>query len=152
MPKRRTLPTIAHLVAALSLGALGWFVSDLVRALMPPQTAFGWFNYLNAMLGGLCGWFIIGGRVGRGYTEAMASGLAGVLALTFWGFFLQSLHLMLKQSMQHRFAGPLKAVLGIFDNALHYATHLIDPLLVGVLLMGGMLSGLLAEAASRRWN
>lgn len=119
---------------------------------MPPQTAFGWFNYVNAMLGVLCGWFIIGGRLGRGYTDAMGSGLAGAFALIFWGLFVQSLNLMLKQSMQHRFDGPLKAIVGIFDNALQYAAHLIDPLLVGVLLIGGMLCGLLAEAASRRWN
>ncbi len=152
MPATRTLPTAARLVAALSLGALGWFASDLVRPLMPEGTAFGWFNYVNAILGLLCGWLVIGSRAGRGMTEALANGLTGVLAMIIWGFFLQSFNLMLKQSMENRFDGPIEAIVGIFSNALDYAQYLIDPMLIGVLLIGGMICGVLAEAASRRWS
>ncbi|SEL31461.1 TrgA family protein [Roseovarius nanhaiticus] len=152
MPATRTLPTAARLVAALSLGALGWFASDLVRPLMPEGTAFGWFNYVNAVLGLLCGWIVIGSRAGRGMVDALANGLTGVLALIIWAFFLQSLNLMLKQSMENRYDGPAEAIIGIFDNAVDYAQYLIDPMLIGVLLIGGMLCGVLAEAASRRWS
>ncbi len=152
MPATRTLPTAARLVAALSLGALGWFASDLVRPLMPPGTAFGWFNYVNAALGLLCGWFVIGSRAGRGITEALANGLTGVLALIIWGFFVQSLNLMLKQSLENRYDGPFEAIIGMFNNAVDYAQYLVDPTLIGVLLVGGMICGVLAEAASRRWS
>lgn len=152
MAKTRTLPTAARLVAALSLAALGWLASDLVRPLMPPHTAFGWFNYVNAVLGLLCGWFVIGSRAGRGYTEALANGLTGVAALVFWAFFAQSLNLMLKQAMENKYDGPVEAILGIFTNAVDYAQFLVDPVLIGALLIGGMLCGLLAEATSRRWS
>ena len=152
MPATRTLPTAARLVAALSLAALGWFASDLVRPLMPPATAFGWFNYVNAGIGLLCGWIVIGSRAGRGMMDALTNGLTGVLALIFWAFFVQSLNLMLKQSMEGRYDGPFEAVIGIFNNAVDYARYLIDPALIGALLIGGMLCGVLAEAASRRWT
>ena len=39
MQATRSMPTAARLVAALSLGALGWIASDLVRPLMPEGTA-----------------------------------------------------------------------------------------------------------------
>ncbi|PVA11002.1 tellurium resistance protein [Pelagivirga sediminicola] len=152
MPKTRTLPTAARLVAAIALGALGWLASEMVRPLMPPQTAFGWFNYVNLALGVLCGWFVIGSRAGRGYGEALANGLTGVLALIIWGFFVQSFNLMLKQSMEGKFDGPVEAIVGIFNNAIDYAQYLIDPALIGTLLVGGMICGLLAEMAARRWT
>lgn len=152
MPATRTLPTAARLVAALSLGALGWIASDMIRPLMPEGTAFGWFNYVNAALGLLCGWVVIGSRAGRGMADALANGLTGVLAMVIWGFFLQSLNLMLKQSMENRYDGPMEAIIGIFKNAIDYAEYLIDPMLITTLLFGGMICGLLAEAASRRWT
>lgn len=152
MAKIRTLPTAARLVAAISLGVLAWIGSDMVRPLMPPQTAFGWFNYVNAALGVLCGWFIIGSRAGRGYGEALANGLTGVLALIIWGFFAQSFNLMLKQSLEKKYDGPVEAIVGIFKNALDYVQYLIDPVLIASLLIGGMICGLLAEFAARRWT
>lgn len=145
-------PTAARLVAALSLAALGWIGSDFVRPLMPPHTVFGWFNFVNAGLGLLCGWIIIGSRAGRGYGEALTSGLTGVLALIFWGFFVQSFNQMLMQSLQGKYDGPLVALKGVFRNALDYGHYLIDLKLILVLLGGGMLCGLLAEAASKRWS
>ncbi|MFD0857475.1 TrgA family protein [Roseovarius aquimarinus] len=146
------MPTAARLVAALSLGALGWLASDLIRPLMPEGTAFGWFNFVNLGLGILCGWIVIGSRAGRGFADALANGLTGVLALVIWGFFVQSLNLMLKQSMENRYDGPFEAIIGIFRNAVDYAQYLIDPPLITVLLVGGMLTGLLAEFAARRWT
>ncbi len=152
MSKMRILPTAARLVAAIALGVLGWVGSDLVRPLLPPQTAFGWFNYVNAGLGVLCGWFVIGSRAGRGFAEALANGLTGVLALIIWGFFVQSFNLMLKKSLEKKYDGPVEAIVGIFNNALDYAQFLIDPALIASLLVGGMICGLLAEYAARRWT
>ncbi|MCZ4354033.1 TrgA family protein [Roseovarius aestuarii] len=152
MPRTRTMPTAARLVAALTLGALGWFCSDLVRPLMPPHTAFGWFNYVNLALGLLCGWFVMGSRAGRGYVEGFANGLTGVLALVFWAFFAQSFNLMLKQALDKDFKGPFEAIVGIFKNALDYGQYLGDVTLIGSLLGGGIVCGLITEFAARRWT
>lgn len=152
MPKTKILPTAARLVAAISLGVLGWIGSDMVRPLMPPHTNFGWFNYVNLVLGVLCGWFVIGSRAGRGYVEAFGNGLTGILALVFWAFFAQSFNLMLKQSLDKKFEGPVEAIMGIFKNAMEYGQYLVDVPLIATLLIGGIICGLLAEFAARRWS
>jgi len=152
MPATRTLPTAARLVAAITLAGLGWIASDMIRPLMPPGTGFGWFNYVNAVLGAVCGWYVIGSRAGRGYVDAVANGLTGVAALVFWGFFAQSLNLMLKQAMENKYDGPFSAIVGILHNAIDYSQYVMDPGLITVLLAGGIACGLLAEAASRRWT
>lgn len=152
MPRTGTMPTAARLASALSLGGLAWLASDMVRPLMPPETAFGWFNYVNLALGLLCGWFIMGGRAGRGYAEAIGNGLTGVLALVFWAFFAQSFNLMLKQALEKNFDGPVEALVAVFGNALDYAQFLGDATLIGTLLIGGIASGLLAEFVARRWS
>ncbi len=152
MIKTRYMPTAGRLVGAVSLGALGWFGSDMVRPLMPDYTSFGWFNYVNLVLGILCGWFVMGSRAGRGWGEAISNGLTGLFALVFWGFFAQSFNLMLKQSLEKRFEGPVEAILGMFKNAAEYAAYLVDPMLIATLTVGGMASGLVTEIAARRWS
>ncbi|MFY9240349.1 MAG: TrgA family protein [Roseovarius sp.] len=152
MIKTRYMPTAGRLVGAVSLGALGWFGSDMVRPLMPDYTSFGWFNYVNLGLGILCGWFVMGSRAGRGWGEAISNGLTGLFALVFWGFFAQSFNLMLKQSLDKRFDGPVEAIFGMFKNAAEYASYLVDPMLIATLTVGSMACGLITEIAARRWS
>ena len=77
------MPTIARLVAALCLAAIGWIGSEIVRPTMPPETNFGWFNYVNAAIGLFCGWTVIGSRLGTGFSDAISTGLTGVGAMVF---------------------------------------------------------------------
>ncbi|QIE44935.1 TrgA family protein [Pseudohalocynthiibacter aestuariivivens] len=152
MPQTDKMPSSARLVAAVSLGLLGWIGSEMVRDLMPPHTAFGWFNYVNVGLGLLCGWLVIGSRVGSGYVDAISIGLTGAAALVFWGLFTQSFNLMLKQSLERKYDGPFEGIVGMFNNAVDYGEFLLDGTLIGVLVAGGILSGLLAEFVVRRWT
>ena len=146
------MPTAARLVGAVCLGALGWVGSDLIRPFMPDETAFGWFNHVNLVLGVMCGWFVLGSRAGRGWGEAISNGLTGLFALVFWGFFIQSFNLMLKQSLDKRYDGPVEALISIFTNAVEFGQYLGDPMLIGVLLVGGMACGMVTELAARRWT
>jgi len=152
MPITNRMPTAARLVAALSLAALGWYGSEMIRPLMPPYTAFGSFNWVNVVLGLLCGWFVIGSRIGNGYVEAISTGLTGLGALVFWGLFAQSFNLMLAQSLDKKYKGPVEAIIGIFTNAVDYVQYLLNGPLIGVLIGGGVVTGLLAEWVSRRWS
>ncbi|WP_245964089.1 TrgA family protein [Roseovarius spongiae] len=146
------MPSSARLIAAVSLGVLGWVGSEMVRPLMPPHTAFGWFNYVNVALGLLCGWFVIGSRTGRGYVESVSIGLTGGAALVFWALFAQSFNLMLKQSLDRKFKGPIEAIVGIFNNALEYLQFLWDTPLIVTLVIGSIVAGLLTEFVARRWT
>ncbi|QYX57954.1 TrgA family protein [Roseovarius sp. SCSIO 43702] len=146
------MPTAARLVAALCLAAIGWIGSDLIRPLMPPETNFGWFNYVNAGLGLVCGWWIIGNRLGTGYTDAISTGLTGVGGLVFWALFAQSFYLMIMQALDRKYKGPVEGIMGMIDNALDYGQYLLNWPLAILLVGGGIVTGLLAEWFHRRWS
>lgn len=152
MPVTDRMPTAAKMAAAIVLGAVAWYASDLVRPLMPDGTDFGWFNYVNLALGLVCGWFIVGTRVGRSYIESFSAGLTGMAALVFWAIFLQSLNEMLKLALQRRYEGPVEGIVAIFEIAVDFASKLLDANLIITLVVGGILAGVVAEWASRRWS
>ena len=152
MPITDRMPTAAKMAAAVFLGAVAWYASDLIRPLMPEGTDFGWFNYVNLALGLLCGWFVTGTRVGRSYFESFSAGLTGMAALVFWALFLQSFNEMLKLALQRRYEGPVEAIVAIFEIGVDFGSHLLDAKLIIVLLVGGVISGVAAEWASRRWS
>ncbi|HHB83552.1 MAG TPA: TrgA family protein, partial [Devosia sp.] len=134
------------------LGILGWVASEQFKPLMPPATNFGYFNIVNLCLGLVCGWVVLGTRVGRGYYESLGAGLTGTSAMVFWAVFIQSLNEMLKQALERRFDGMLEAIIAIFKIALDFGILLIDFNLIAVLVIGGMIVGFCTEWTCRRWS
>lgn len=152
MPKTDRMPTAAKLVAAIGLGALGWIASDVFRPLMPPETNFGIFNEFNVVLGLLCGWFVTGSRLGRGYAEGFSAGLTGVGALVFWALFLQSFNEMLRRALDNRYDGPVEGLTAVMELGVEYGTYMLDGTLIGLLVTGAVLVGLIGEWTSHRWS
>lgn len=152
MPLTDRMPTAARLAAAFCLAGLGWIASEMIRPLMPPETAFGWFNWVNVAIGALSGWFVLGPRTGHGYGDAIGTGLTGLGALVFWALFIHSFSRMIDQSLDRKFKGPVEALIGIFQNAMEYGQHLLDGPLIATLIGGGILCGLVAEFVARRWT
>lgn len=146
------MPTAAKLVAALSLAALGYLASEMVKTLMTERTAFGSFSLLNAGLGFLCGWIVIGSRAGRGMAAAVSNGLTGVVALVFWALFIQSVAEMVRLSLARRYDSPVEAFAAIFEIMVAYGTVLLNGSLIVLLLVGALVCGLLAEIGARRWR
>ncbi len=144
------MPTAGRLVAALCLAGVGWIGSEMMRPLLPPETDFGWFNEVNLALGLVCGWVVTGRRLGRGYAHGFSAGLTGLGALIFWALFFQSLNEMLVMALRRRYDGPVEAIVGMFEIALDYGRYLLDGPLVGVLLTGGVLTGIIAEWVTQR--
>ena len=146
------MPTAARLVAALSLAALAWMVSGRLMAILPEHTAFGAFVYVNIIVGLLAGWFVVGKRVGSGWADAVGAGLTGVGAMVFWALFLQAANEMLRLALLRRFDGPVEALVAVFQKGLEFGEFLLDPQVLGLLVIGGVVTGLLAEKAERAWG
>ncbi len=146
------MPTAAKLVAAILLGALAWGVSDLIRPLMPEGTNFGWFNYVNAAVGAILGWRIIGAQAGKGMGEAMSMGFTASVVLYLLGLFIQACNEMLRLATSSRFDGPIEAVQSILTIGMKYASEISSPLVIVSLAVGGVVVGILTEYASRRWR
>jgi hypothetical protein len=146
------MPTAARLVAALMLAATAALVSEMIKPLMPEGMDFGWFTWVNAGLGALCGWVVIGRRAGAGVGAAVGHGLTGLGALLFWAILLQAGYEMLRMSLRSRYGGPVEALEDMVRIAIDHAQFLLTPQLAAVLVAGGVLSGLAAEIANRHWR
>lgn len=146
------MPTAAKLIGAIAFAALGWAGAWAFMPLMPPETRWGIFQPVCAALGLLVGWRFTGARVGRGWIAAMGAGLTGAALLVGLALLVFSFREMVHRSMNFRYDGPLDAVVNVFGIVLEYGVLLGDTLFLSVLVLGGLLGGLLAEAAARLWR
>lgn len=146
------MPTAAKAIAALCLAALGFLASELVKTLLPEIKNWGSFSLVNAGIGGLVGWIVVGNRAGRGTKDAIANGLTGVVAMIFWALFLHASYEMFQLSMKRRFDGPVEAFAAIFEITIEYGTILINPMMIAVFVIGALVTGYLSEAAARNWK
>ena len=147
------MPTASKLVCAVLYAALAWVVSGMVMEAIEAETQrqnFGSFQFVNAVIGILVGWVVIGKRLGTDYVTAMGIGFTGMMALVFWSLFAHSFSEMLRLSLARRFDGPIEAIMSIFTLGIEYGGYLANAPTLGVLLIGGMAAGVIAEFVDRR--
>ncbi|MGB7318461.1 MAG: TrgA family protein [Planktotalea sp.] len=144
------MPTAARVIAALCLAALAWLVSDMVKPLFEEGKTFGNFNLINAVVGFLVGWQVVGARAGRGMGAAINNGLTGGVVMLFWALLLHSSYKMFQVSMRGRYDGAFEAAAAAFQIMFEFATLIATPLIITTLVVGSALSGLFAEYTSRR--
>lgn len=145
------MPTASRLVAAVCFAAIAYFVSGLIPPLLPEGTQFGLFAYVNTALGVVLGWKITGSRTGEGMQTAIGAGLTTSLALVFWGLLVHSGVIMIENSTKMRYDGPMEAVVDTFNIGIEFAQIIATPMIIGTLVIGGIVAGILAELAGRRW-
>jgi hypothetical protein len=146
------MPTAAKLVAALAFALVGYFAANAVKPVMPEGTQFGWFSELTAGIGLLCGWIVMGGLTGRSYGEAAASGVRVSATIVFWALLGFSIYEMVLRSTKLRYDGPMEALLAVFALMLDYGSYLGTAAIIGILAVGGVVAGIAAEWAGRRWQ
>lgn len=146
------MPTAAKLVAALLFAALGVVAVWIYGTLLPEATPRGGLVPSVVIIGLLCGWRIMGRAVGQGFGGAIGNGISTGVAITFLMVLLWSGVEMIERSTKMRYDGPMEAVLGMLALMVDYGTLLLDPELLGVVLIGSAVVGLAAESASRRWS
>ncbi|MEO0569590.1 MAG: TrgA family protein [Pseudomonadota bacterium] len=151
MPQTDRMPTASKAFAAAFMGVLGWYAAELYRPLMPEGTDFGWFNEATVATAVVCGWVVIGSRMGRGMSDGISAGLTGVFAFVCWSLFLQSGNEMLRLSLENRFGGPFEAIQAMFEIALDFGINLAHVPLLVLLVGGGILIGIFCELVARRW-
>ena len=93
------MPDAAKLMGAGGLAIVAFLVSGLVMGLFEEDKNFGWFTYVNVLIGIAVGWVFIGRRAGRGWTSAINVGLTGGAVLVFWGLFVQACNEMTRLAM-----------------------------------------------------
>ena len=69
------MPTFARLAAGILFAGLAYYVSLLIVPLFPPEQQLGWFREVNAGVGLVIGWKVMGARAGNGVSNAIGVGL-----------------------------------------------------------------------------
>ena len=143
------MPTFARLVAAVLFAALAWWTSELIKPLMPDEKPMGRFSELNAVIGLVVGWRVLGSRAGNGYNAAIGISLTAIAALVFWGLLLNSTIVMVQLSLRKSYDGAVEAVVGVVDLMAVHGQIMLDGTVIGTLVIGGLVAGMISEWASR---
>jgi hypothetical protein len=59
---------------------------------------------------------------------------------------------MIRRSFARHFDTMAEAVTAIFEHIVEFGEIMLDPSVIAALLVGAILSGVLAELVSRRWS
>jgi hypothetical protein len=146
------MPTAPKLIAALLFGALAFFVSGLVKPLLPEGTQFGFFSPLNAAVGAIMGWRISGARAGLSMRASLGYGITTSVLTVFWCLFIWSGYLMIDGSTRLRYSGPMEALQDMGVMIINYARTMATGQVIGSLLVGSLFFGWLTEHVARRYS
>ncbi|MBD3765107.1 MAG: TrgA family protein [Rhodobacterales bacterium] len=145
------MPTAAKLVAAIVFALVGWLAADAVARGLSQGTYTGLLREITAVIGLGVGWVVMGPLTGRGYGPAVGTGLRCSATVVFWALLAFASYEMLLRSTRARYDGPMEAVLAVIDLVIDRGQMVLAVPPLAVLVIGGALGGVLAEAAARRW-
>ncbi len=146
------MPSAASLFAAISLGVVALMVSSFIPALLPEGTDMGNFYIVNFVIGLVVGWISVGTRTGRGWVAGINAGITGVVMLVFWGLFVQACNEMTRLAMRNRYDNAMEAIVAIFELMAEWGLLMLTVPIGVTLLIGGAVTGLIAESAAQRWR
>jgi hypothetical protein len=95
---------------------------------------------------------IMGDLVGRCCQAAMGFGLRTMGQAVLLVMMVFSIYKAVLRSAKLHCDGPMEAVLGMFQFALDHLGKVATAPVIGTLLHGGILGGVAAERANRRWK
>jgi hypothetical protein len=144
------MPTAAKLVAAVLFAIVGAIAAHLYLPTLPEGTPPGYLREVSAGVGLICGWRVMGRRVGKGMGEAAGSGIVTSVVMLFWVLLIFSTQTMIHRSMRSLYDGPMDALLGVLSLMYDYGLNLAAPATPVALLVGGMVAGWIAEIVHKR--
>jgi hypothetical protein len=146
------MPTAAKLFAAVFLGLTGALVVYLVELSQPPTGDLPVALAVTVSVAVIVGWRACGPYAGNGYGSAMLAGLKATIYLVVLALLVLAVMQMFRLAWRHHYHAPSEAVVDIIGLALGFAKPLLTPQIAGVLGVGGLVTGIMAEWAGRRWR
>ncbi|KQI69827.1 hypothetical protein AN189_04910 [Loktanella sp. 3ANDIMAR09] len=146
------MPTAGKLTGAILYAVLAGGLAYLTGPLFDAGRAPGFWYPLCIVAGLLCGWRIMGARVGQGYSIAIGTALTAAGAVVFWALLILSGHTMITRSMRGQYDGPMDALISTFGLMAGYGQQFATPVVIGVLVLGGLIAGLITEAVGSKYH
>ena len=146
------MPTGGKLIGALVFAALAYFITDLIKPFLPEGSRLGWFSPVNALIGFVMGWTILGRGAGKSYRNAFGYGFTTLSATVFWCLVCWSGYEMLRRSMRLYYDGPVHALQEMAQLFVEYARigavqEVIWPAVIGTVFVSWF-----TEFFARRWS
>ncbi len=147
------MPTGGKLIAAIAFAALAYFISDLIKPLLPEGTNVSRLSQINALVGLIMGWRVMGKGAGRTYLQSFGYGFTTLAAIVFWSLLIWSGNEMLKRSMKMYYEGPVEALQEMAELYVDYARiATTDYSVLIAAVVGTAFMAWLTEFFARRWN
>lgn len=147
------MPTAAKLVSAVAFALVGLWAAISYIPQLPEGTSTGQFPAIMAALGFVIGWRSMGRSAGRGWGESLGYGLRTSALIVFWALLGFACYTMLMRSTRQLYRGdPGRAVMDVPVIMMQYGKLLAAQEVLVALVVGGLVGGLLAEFAARRWT
>lgn len=146
------MPTAAKLVAALIFAAVAWLVANRALQMEPTRTAPGLLREAMAVLGAICGWLVMGPRARERPAFALTAGITTSLLAFLWAIVLFAVYHVLVRSYGSFYGGPMDALEAMVDSAILRFQLLRDPMVLSLLIGGGLVGGLVTHLSARFWR
>lgn len=146
------MPTGAKLVGAAVFFGVGWMAALQALTTVPEGTPATYFAPTIAMIGLWQGWSVAGRNAGNGHGMSIGNGLRTSIQIAILGLALFALRTMFQRSADLRYDGFGEAVVESMELFIEYFFQSLIVPVWGVLLIGGIVGGLMCEAAARRWR
>lgn len=146
------MPTAAKLAGAVIFGLIGYVAVMLYLPHLPIDLPPGLLREYAAALGVVIGWRVTGQLAGRGYVEAIGTGVRASVSLAIVALLFFAIQLMIKRSYKMMYDGPMEAVIGVFALMLDYSRAFLAVDILAWLLIGGAIGGVMVEWVGKRWR
>ncbi len=146
------MPTGGKLIAALTFAALAYFISDLIKPLLPEGTNVSRLSEINALVGLLMGWKVMGKGAGHTYRQSFGYGLTTLAVTFFWSLLIWSGHEMVKRSIKLYYDGPVEALQEMAALYVDYARVAAVQEVLLPAILGALFVAWLTEFFARRWS
>ena len=146
------MPTIPKLIAAVIFAVTAFAAGEYYKLGMPGGSKYGFYSSINAVIGLLCGWLVMGKLTGKGYRVAAGSGLRTSVMITVWALLVFCTVLMVRKAFRKSYKSPLEAIVDIFALMMEQSVLLLSAPVLITLVVGGILGGLATEWAKQRWE
>lgn len=146
------MPTGGKLIAALTFAALAFFISDLIKPLLPEGTQVGKFSEINALVGLVMGWVVMGKGAGKTYKQSFGYGITTLAATVFWCLLIWAGYEMLRRSLRLYYDGPVEALQEMAQLFLDYARLAAVQEVLIPAVIGAVFVSWVTEFFARRWS
>lgn len=147
--------TLTRIAAFVLMGVLGYFSAQAYVPIYAVSLYVGNFPSYMAVIGALCGWMYLGGRMGRGWIMAAYMGVQTAVLIAVAGAMIFALQRVWVQGYRMRYQGDIgRAFESYFDILTGYLLKALtlDPLLqvLGAAAVVGVVLQLIFNLLERR--